>query len=152
MSEVRSLLGGDGTRLIAGEQQSRLIRRVVESLPLMRQGRYTVYLGRPDPTLVRDEFDELTRLVRSARRATVVTPTTTPLPAEAERRDPGLGWLSQLWFSAVLGPDTAMAVVADGDGAHLDRVWLLTEPTAVRRFVSAVEGELARPDPQLLAV
>jgi hypothetical protein len=29
---------------------------------------------------------------------------------------------------------------------------LLTDPTAVRRFVSAVEGELARPDPQLLAV
>lgn len=152
MADLATLLGGDGTRLITGEPAA-LLRRVVESQPVMRPGRYTVYLGRPDPTEVRAGLDDLARLVRSARRATVVTPATTPLPPGAERRDPGLGWLAPLWFSAVLGPESAMAVVAaDGAGGHQDRVWLLTEPATVRRFIAAIEAELARPDPELLAV
>jgi hypothetical protein len=29
---------------------------------------------------------------------------------------------------------------------------LLTNPEAVRRFIASIEAELARPDPQLLAV
>jgi hypothetical protein len=82
----------------------------------------------------------------------VTTPDTTPLPQEADRRDPGLGWLAHIWFSAVLGDDTAMAVICRPDAAQPEEAWLLTDPTAVRRFVAAVEGELARPDPQLLAV
>ena len=82
----------------------------------------------------------------------MTTPDTTPLPQEADRRDPGLGWLSHIWFSAVMGDDTAMAVICRPDAEHPEEAWLLTDPTAVRRFVAAVEGELARPDPQLLAV
>jgi hypothetical protein len=74
------------------------------------------------------------------------------LPQEADRREPGLGWLANVWFSAVLGDDTAMAVLCQPDPIHPQEAWLLTDPTAVRRFVAAVEGELARPDPQLLAV
>ncbi|HYM51634.1 MAG TPA: hypothetical protein VET65_13825 [Candidatus Limnocylindrales bacterium] len=152
MTEIRRLVAGDGTRLIMGDQAVALMRRIVESQPVMRPGRFTIYLGRPDPAEVRSSLEEVTRLVASARRAVVVTPPTTPLPSTAERRDPGFGWLAPLWFSAVLGPESAMAVVADTDATAPDRAWLLTDPTAVRRFVAAVEGELARPDPQLLAV
>jgi hypothetical protein len=152
MSELGALLADDGTRRIPDPASALLLRRVVESLALMRPGRYTVYLGRPDPAAVRAEQDELDRLIRSARRAVVVTPPTSPLPPEAERRDPGLGWLASLWFSAVLGSETAMALVAGPDSGQLDQAWLLTEPSAVRRLVGAIEGELARPDPQLLAV
>ena len=152
MGELTGLLSGDGTRLIAGEESTGLLRRVVESQPVMRPGRSTVYLGRPDPSEVRAGQGELARLIISARRAIVVTPPTTPLPPQAERRDPGLGWLARLWFTAVLGPESAMAVVADGGSGPRDRLWLVTEPAIVRRFINAVEGELARPDPELLAV
>lgn len=126
-----------------------LLHRIVESLPLRRPGRYTVYLGRPDPVAVRGAWDHEVALMRAARRAVVATAPTTPLPAEAERRDPGLGWLSGLSFSAVLGEETAMAVIEDPTG---ERGWLLTNTPAVRRFIASVEAELARPDPQLLAV
>jgi hypothetical protein len=153
MGEMATLLQGTtGSRPVADVTTVPLLRRVVESLATMRPGRYTVYLGRPDPAAVRQEWDQEVALLRSARRAVVTTPDTTPLPQEADRRDPGLGWLAQLWFSAVMGEDTAMAVICRPDASHPEEAWLLTDPIAVRRFVAAVEGELARPDPQLLAV
>lgn len=141
--------GPDG-RAVSGSESVSLLRRVVEGLPLMRPGKYTVYLGRPDPAAVRAELGEETRLIRSARRAVVATPDTTPLAPEADRRDPGQGWLATLWFSAVLGETSAMALIFDVE--EPDHGWLLTSPQAVRRFIASVEGELARPDPQLLAV
>ena len=153
MGEMASLIEGTpGSRPVTDVSTVPLLRRVVESLATMRPGRYTVYLGRPDPAAVRAEWDAETSLVRSARRAVVTTPDTTPLPQEADRREPGLGWLSHVWFSAVLGDDTAMALICRPDINRPDDAWLVTEPTAVRRFIAAVEGELARPDPQLLAV
>ena len=153
MGEMATLLQGTpGSRPVADVSTVPLLRRVVESLATMRPGRYTVYLGRPDPAAVRQEWDQEVTLLRSARRAVVTTPDTTPLPQEADRREPGLGWLAQLWFSAVMGEDTAMAVICRPDANQPEEAWLLTDPTAVRRFVAAVEGELARPDPQLLAV
>jgi len=153
MGEMATLLQGTpGSRPVADVTTVPLLRRVVESLATMRPGRYTVYLGRPDPAGVRAEWDQEVALMRSARRAVVTTPDTTPLPQEADRRDPGFGWLAQLWFSAVLGEDTAMALICRPDATQPDEAWLLTDPIAVRRFVAAVEGELARPDPQLLAV
>src|SRR5438105_206033 len=75
-----------------------------------------------------------------------------PLARPADPRDPGMGWLSNTWFRAVVGDDTAMALICQPDFNRPDEAWLVTDPTAVRRFVAAVEGELARPDPQLLAV
>jgi hypothetical protein len=144
--------GTPGSRLVADVTTVPLLRRVVESLATMRSGRYTVYLGRPDPAAVRAEWDQELTLLNSARRAVVTTPDTTPLPQGVDRRDPGTGWLAQLWFSAVMGEDTAMALICQPDAGHPEEAWLLTDPTAVRRFVAAVEGELARPDPQLLAV
>lgn len=140
------------SRSISDSASIRLLRRVVESLPMSRPGRHTIYLGRPDPAAVRAQLDQEIGLIRSARRAVVVTPETTLLPPEAERRDPGLGWLSGLWFSAVLGTDTAMALAIRTYDGETEQAWLLTEPEAVRRFIGAVEAELARPDPQLLAV
>ncbi len=139
-------------RTIADSDSIRLLRRVVESLPMSRPGRHTLYLGRPDPAAVKVELDQEIGLIRSARRAVVVTPETTLLPPEAERRDPGLGWLSGLWFSAVMGTDTAMALAVRVSDSEPEHGWLLTEPDAVRRFIGAVEAELARPDPELLAV
>jgi hypothetical protein len=151
MGEISTMFAaGPNGRPVVGANSVALLRRVVEGLPLMRPGKYTVYLGRPDPASVRAELQEETRLIRSARRAVVATPDTTPLAPEAERRDPGLGWLASLWFSAVLGETTAMALVFDV--REPDRGWLLTSLEAVRRFIASVEGELARPDPQLLAV
>ena len=153
MGEMATLVQGTpGSRPVADVATVPLLRRVVESLATMRPGRYTVYLGRPDPATVRAEWDQEVALVRSARRAVVTTPDTTPLPQEADRRDPGLGWLARTWFSAVMGDDTAMAVICRPDATNPEEAWLLTDPAAVRRFVAAVEGELARPDPQLLAV
>jgi hypothetical protein len=153
MGEMATLVEGTpGTRPISDVSTLPLLRRVVESLATMRPGRYTVYLGRPDPAAVRAEWETEADLVRSARRAVVTTPDTTPLPPEADRRDPGAGWLARLWFSAVLGDDTAMALICRPDIEQPEEAWLLTEPTSVRRFIAAVEGELARPDPQLLAV
>jgi len=153
MGEMASLIDGTpGSRPVTDVSTVPLLRRVVESLATMRPGRYTVYLGRPDPAAVRAEWDTEMSLVRSARRAVVTTPDTTPLPQEADRRDPGLGWLSRIWFSAVLGDDTAMALICQPDVDLPDEAWLVTDPFAVRRFIAAVEGELARPDPQLLAV
>ena len=108
--------------------------------------------ARRDPAAVRGDWETEAALVRSARRAVVTTPDTTPLPQEADRRDPGMGWLAHLWFSAVLGDDTAMALICRPDVDHPEEAWLVTNPMAVRRFIAAVEGELARPDPQLLAV
>lgn len=137
------------TREVSDRESVALLHRIVESLPLRRPGRYTVYLGRPDPVTVRAAWDHEVALIRAARRAVVATAPTTPLPPEAERRDPGLGWLAGMSFSAVLGEETAMAVI---DAPAADRAWLLTNPTAVRRFIASVEAELARPDPQLLAV
>jgi hypothetical protein len=153
MGEMATLVQATpGSRPVTDPTTIPLLRRVVESPATMRPGRYTVYLGRPDPAAVRAEWDQEAALVRSARRAVVTTPETTPLPQEADRRDPGLGWLAHLWFSAVLGEDTAMALICRPGLDHPEEAWLLTEPTAVRRFIAAVEGELARPDPQLLAV
>jgi hypothetical protein len=153
MGEMATIIEGTpGSRLVTDASTVPLLRRVVESLATMRPGRYTVYLGRPDPAAVRAEWESESSLVRSARRSVVTTPDTTPLPAEADRRDPGMGWLSGTWFSAVLGDDTAMALVCRPDVNQPEEAWLVTEPSAVRRFIAAVEGELARPDPQLLAV
>src|ERR1700737_3786831 len=153
MGERATLVEGTpGSRPVTDVSTVPLLRRVVESLATMRPGRYTVYLARPAPAAVRAEWDAEMSLVRSARRAVVTTPETTPLPQEADRRDPGRGGLSNVWFSAVIGDDTAMAVLCQPDPIHPQEAWLLTDPTAVRRFVAAVEGELARPDPQLLAV
>ena len=153
MGEMASLIEGTpGSRPVTDVSTVPLLRRVVESLATMRPGRYTVYLGRPDPAAVRAEWDAETRLICSARRAVVTTPETTPLPQEADRRDPGMGWLSHTWFSAVLGDDTAMALICRPDIDRPGEAWLVTDPSAVRRFIGAVEGELARPDPQLLAV
>lgn len=153
MGEMASLIEGTpGSRPVTDVSTVPLLRRVVESLATMRPGRYTVYLGRPDPAAVRAEWEAEMSLMRSARRAVVTTPETTPLPQEADRRDPGMGWLSHTWFSAVLGDDTAMALICRPDIDRPDEAWLVTDPSAVRRFIGAVEGELARPDPQLLAV
>ena len=153
MGQVPSVPGIDpSARAIAGGDAIRLLRRVVESLPVSRPGRHTIYLGRPDPAAVRAELEGQISLIRSARRAVVVTPETTLLPPEAERRDPGLGWLSGLWFSAVTGTDTAMVLAVKAADGEAEQGWLLTDPESVRRFIGAVEAELARPDPQLLAV
>jgi hypothetical protein len=153
MGEMATLIEATpGKRSVTDATTIPLLRRVVESPATMRPGRYTVYLGRPDPATVRAEWEQEVALIRSARRAVVTTPETTPLPQEADRRDPGSGWLAHLWFSAVLGEDTAMALICRPGLDLPDEAWLLTEPTAVRRFIAAVEGELARPDPQLLAV
>ena len=153
MGELAELLAGSrDSRQLADEGTRTLMRRVVESLSTMHPGRYTVYLGRPDPVAVRSDWEQEAALIRSARRAVVATPATTPLPQEADRRDPGLGWLSETWFSAVVGDNTAMALVCRPDFEHPDEAWLLTEPDSVRRLIRSVEGELARPDPQLLAV
>jgi hypothetical protein len=153
MGEMAMMVEGtSGTRPVTDATTVPLLRRVVESLATMRPGRYTVYLGRPDPAAVRAEWESEASLLRSARRAVVTTPETTPLPPEADRRDPGFGWLSRTWFSAVLGDDTAMALICQPDVTQPEESWLVTDPSAVRRFVAAVEGELARPDPQLLAV
>jgi hypothetical protein len=141
-----------GTRAVADPSTVPLMRRVVESLALMHPGRYTIYLGRPDPAAFRAQWEQEAALVRSARRAVVATPETTPLPQEADRREPGGGWLADTWFSAVIGDNTAMALICRPDVDQPVEAWLLTEPDAVRRFIGAVEGELARPDPQLLAV
>ena len=153
MGGIWAVLAGDPeARQIAGPEAIGLLRRVVESLPQRRPGRYALYLGRPDPAMVRAEREAEAQLIRSARRAVVATPETTPLPPEAERRDPGLGWLAHLWFSAVLGEETGMALIGEATTGEPEQAWLLTEPAAVRRFIAAVEGELARPDPELLAV
>lgn len=150
MERIPAVLSADPeTREVTDRESVTLLRRIVESLPLRRPGRYTVYLGRPDPVAVRADWDREVALIRAARRAVVATGPTTPLPPEADRRDAGLGWLADLSFSAVLGDETAMAVIDDG---HSDRAWLLTNPNAVRRFIASIEAELARPDPQLLAV
>src|SRR3977135_4017232 len=144
MGEMAMLVEGTpGSRQVSDLTTVPLLRRVVESLATMRPGRYTVYLGRPV---------QAAAVLLCAGRAGLPTPDTTPLPQEADRREPGLGWLSNVWFSAVMGDDTAMAVLCQPDPIHPQEAWLLTDPTAVRRFVAAVEGELARPDPQLLAV
>lgn len=153
MGETAAYFAADpATRQVTDPATIPLLRRVVESLAVMRPGRYSLYLGRPDPAEVRAEWDQESRLMQSARRAVVATPETTPLPAAVERRDPGLGWLTRVWFSAVLGEQTAMALICEPTLKDAERAWLLTEPQTVRRFVGAVEAELARPDPELLAV
>ena len=153
MGEMATLIGSTpGTRRVSDGATVPLLRRVVESLATMHPGRYTVYLGRPDPVAVRTGWEDEASLMRSARRAVVATPLTTPLPQEADRRDPGIGWLANTWFSAVIGENTAMALVCRPDIDRPQEAWLLTEPEAVRRLIGAIEGELARPDPQLLAV
>src|SRR3977135_1129314 len=111
MGEMATLVQGTpGSRAVADVTTVPLLRRVVESLATMRPGRYTVYLGRPDPAEVRAEWDQEVALVRSARRAVVTTPDTTPLPQEADRREPGLGWLAHIWGRDVRGDDPRRAV------------------------------------------
>src|SRR5438067_497635 len=134
MGEMATLIDGTpGSRPVADVSTVPLLRRVVESLATMRPGRYTVYLGRPDPAAVRAEWETEIALVRSARRAVVTTPDTTPLPQEADRRDPGMGWLAHLWFSAVLGDDTAMALICRPDVDQPEEAWL-------RRICRAIAG------------
>ncbi len=153
MGETAAFVAADPTtRQVTDPATIPLLRRVVESLAVMRPGRYSLYLGRPDPTEVRADWDQEARLMQSARRTVVTTPETTPLPAAVERRNPGLGWLTRVWFSAVLGEQTAMALICEPTLRDAERAWLLTEPQTVRRFVGAVKAELARPDPELLAV
>jgi len=152
MGLLPSVLGTEpGVQPISGGAVVALLRRVVESLPRSRPHRHAVYLGRPDPAAVRAHFDEEADLIRSARRAVVVTPETTLLPPEADRRTP-TGWLADLGFTAVLADDMGMAVVTDRSSGPAEHGWLLTDSQSVRRFIACVEGELARPDPQLLAV
>ena len=86
MGEMATLIQGTpGSRAVTDASTVPLLRRVVESLATMRPGRYTVYLGRPDPAAVRSEWEGEVALLRSARRAVVTTPATTPLPPEADR-------------------------------------------------------------------
>ena len=84
MGEMATLIGGTpGTRPVTDSSTIPLLRRVVESLAAMRPGRYTIYLGRPDPAAVRADWEAEAGLLRSGRRAVVTTPETTPLPPEA---------------------------------------------------------------------
>ena len=56
MGELAELLAGSrDSRQLADEGTRALMRRVVESLSTMHPGRYTVYLGRPDPVAVRTD-------------------------------------------------------------------------------------------------
>src|SRR2546429_9959849 len=129
MGEMATLIDGTpGSRPVADVSTVPLLRRVVESLATMRPGRYTVYLGRPDPAAVRGEWETEVALVRSARRAVVTTPDTTPLPQEADRRDPGMVWLAHPWFSAVVGNYTAMALICRPPVDEPDDATLLTKP------------------------
>src|ERR1700730_12145490 len=92
MGEMATLVEGTpGSRQVSDLTTVPLLRRVVESAAQWRPGRYTVYLGRPDPAAVRAEWDQEVALLRCARRAVVTTPDTTPLPREAGRAEPGLG-------------------------------------------------------------
>ena len=51
MGEMAMLVEGTpGSRQVSDLTTVPLLRRVVESLATMRPGRYTVYLGRPDPS------------------------------------------------------------------------------------------------------
>src|SRR3981081_4035962 len=116
MGEMAMLVEGTpGSRPVSDLTTVPLLRRVVESLATMRPGRDTVYLGRAGPAGRRGGWEQEVALLRCARRAVVTTPETTPLPQEADRRDPGLGWLANVWFSAVIGDDTAMAVLCQPD-------------------------------------
>src|SRR3984893_3722282 len=133
MGEMAMLVEGTpGSRLVSDLTTVPLLRRVVESLATMRPGRYTVYLGRPDPAAVRAEWDQEVALLRCARRAVVTTPDTTPLPQEADRRDPGLGWLAHVWVRAGLGDDTAMAVLLQPDPVHPQEARPATGPRPER--------------------
>jgi hypothetical protein len=147
-----SLFSDPSVRTVTGRDAVDLLRRVVEGPVLIHRGRYAVYLGRPDPAAVRAEEDQTDRLLAAARRAVVITPETTPLPGWVERHDPGAGWLAHRWFTAILGSGSAMALVAETTGSVLEEASLLTDPDAVRRFIAAVEAEVARPDPLLIAV
>ena len=152
MEGVPTLIAVDPQRqAISGGPSVSLLRRVVESLPLARPGRYVVYLGRPEPAAVRADQEREFAMIRNARRAVVITSGGTLLPSEAERRDPGQSSLKDLWFSAVLGDQATLALVAQVSSER-DQAWLMTDPDAVRRFIAGVEAELASPDPQLLAV
>src|ERR671935_3094822 len=91
-----------GTNPIGDDSAFSLLRRFVEGLPGLRPGRLTLYLGRPDPAAVRTEQTEIGRLARNGRRTVVITPSSAPLPAGVERREP-TGWLSYTWFTAVMG-------------------------------------------------
>src|SRR4029077_6074511 len=126
MGEMAMLVEGTpGSRQVSDLTTVPLLRRVVESLATMRPGRYTVYLRRPDPAAVRADWDQEVALLRCARRAVVTTPDTTPLPQEADRRDPGLGWLANVWFSEVIGDDTEMAVLWQPHPIRSQQSWPL---------------------------
>src|SRR5260370_11043282 len=110
MGEMATLVEGTpGSRQVNDLTTVPLLRRVVESLATMRPGRYTVYLGRPDPAAVRAEWDQEVALLRCARRAVVTTPQTTPLPQEADRRQPRLVSLADGLLHAGKGDATPTA-------------------------------------------
>ena len=141
-----------GGRQLHGAGQVQLLRRVVEGLARSHSHRNISYIGRPDPAEVRAHFDHEARLLQGVGRAVAITPDTTPIPAGTDRRDPANGWLSRLWFTAVLGPEAAMAIITDAPFSQAEQGLLLTGREAVLRFVNAVEAEASRPDPMLLAV
>jgi hypothetical protein len=140
-----------GTNPIGDESAFSLLRRFVEGLPGLKPGRLTLYLGRPDPAAVRTEHAEIGRLARNSRRTVVITPSSAPLPAGVERRDP-TGWLSYTWFTVVIGEAAAIALVAEAPAGQPEAPVLVTDPDAVRQFLRSVEAELARPDLELIAV
>src|SRR4029077_10864265 len=99
MGEMATLVEGTpGSRPVADVTTVPLLRRVVDSGRTMRPARCTVYLGRPDPAAVRAEWDQEVALLRSARRAVVTTPDTTPLPQDADRLDPGVVCVGPVWL------------------------------------------------------
>jgi hypothetical protein len=146
------LTNNPGARQLHGAGQVELLRRVVEGLARSHSHRNIIYIGRPDPAQARVDFPHEAALLRGVSRAVAVTPDTTPIPGGTERRDPGNGWLNGLWFTAVLGPEAAMAVITDAPFGQAEQGLLLTGRDAVLRFVQAVEAEVSRPDPMLLAV
>ena len=152
MAGIGSRFSDPNARPVSDPAGVSLLRRVVEGPALIHPGRYAVYLGRPDPAAVRSEQEATDRLIAAARRAVVITPETTLLPAWVERHEPGPGWLSHCWFTAILGHGTGMALVSESAGSVLDQAVLVTDPEAVRRFIAAVEAEAGRPEPLLIAV
>ena len=146
------LTNSPGARQLRGAGQVELLRRVVEGLARSHSHRNIIYVGRPDPAQARADFDHEAALLRGVARAVAVTPDPTPVPGGTERRDPANGWLNGLWFTAVLGPDAAMAIITDAPFSHAEQGLLLTGREAVLRFINAVEAEVSRPDPMLLAV
>src|SRR5918911_225190 len=144
------LTNSAGARQLHGAGQVELLRRVVEGLARSHSRRNIIYVGRPDPAQTRADFDHDAGLLRGVARAVAITPDPTRIPGGVERREPGNGWLNGLWFTAVLGPEAAMAIITDAPFSHAEQGLLLTGREAVLRFINAVEAEVSRPDPMLL--